>query len=333
MKSSSEPRQPFVSLSYLEHLLQIKRDDLRMLARTSGRYYRPYDLHKKGTNKWRHIDSPQEPLKALQKRINKKILNQRLDLLPDGMTGGISGKSIIENAKVHIGKEAIGVIDIKDCFPSTSNILIHEVWRSNFGCGREIAQILTKLTTFQHRLPQGAPTSSLLCNFALLPVFEEITNYANSNSLNVTIFVDDITISGNKINVVNAIQPIIAVLRKHEYSVRKKKVRILTSGYSQKVTSVTVNSKLSVNRKQIQFIRELILETAKLKGYIPLSTRNHIKGKISFAKQLSKSQAETLEKFADRLLIQPTLQVKISSSDNSRSCNKFRKSHEYITMS
>ena len=156
-----------VSLRYLERLLKIQRTELLQLAETAGRFYNPFDIHKNGSNKWRHIDNPQRTLKDVQRRIHKQILEK--------------GKSIIDNAKLHVNKKCIGIVDIKDCFPSTDNLKIYQVWRNYFGCGTKNASILTKLTTFQHRLPQGAPTSSLLCNYALAPIFIVIKDYVKTN--------------------------------------------------------------------------------------------------------------------------------------------------------
>ena len=328
-KKQSPELRPLVSLSYLEYLLGTKRDRLQKIATSAGSYYQPFDIHKKGTDKWRHIDNPQHPLKTLQKRILKNILNRNIRRLPDGMTGGISGRSIVENAKIHIGKECIGVIDIKNCFPSTNYHQINQVWIDHFGCGYKTANLLTKLTTFQHRLPQGAPTSPLLCNFALAPVFGEIKAVADSAGLDITIFIDYITVSGSKKSITDSIEPIIKILVKHGYAVRKRKVKVITSNYSQKVTGIPVNRKLSIGRGHIQQIRNLILETASLKGYIPSNDYCKIQGKISFAKSVSKTQGVKLGKFAEKMLVHPLMQVGVKKDEASRDCKRFSDNHKY----
>ena len=180
IKTISPSLKPLVSLSNLESLLNLKREELRKIAETVGRHYRPYDLHKNGTSKWRHIDNPNHSLKSVQKRILKNILNKRLHYLPNGMTGGISGKSVVENAKIHVKRDCIGIVDIKDCFPNTNHLKIYNVWKNYFGCGEKTVGILTQLTTFQDRLPQGAPTSPLLCNLSLASIFKEIEIYAKN---------------------------------------------------------------------------------------------------------------------------------------------------------
>lgn len=320
---------PLVSVAELSFLLKNDRKYLREVSEKAGRYYHPFDFHKKGSDKWRHIDNPIEPLKSIQKKILTNILESKLEKLPEGMTGGITGRSIIDNARIHIAQDCIGIIDIKECFPSTSNGLVFALWRQLFGCGNKTAEILTRLTTLQKRLPQGAPTSPLLCNLILLPVFEEIKSYTDSQNLNLSLFVDDITISGDRIKVRNAISVIISILRSHNYSVRKKKVRIVISGHQQKITGTVINRKLSIGRESENEIRRLIIETAELKEYIPANKFNQISGKLSFAKQVSNKRGEKLEKFANRLLVAPILKTEIESDEERRVCKKYKRDHKY----
>ncbi len=318
-----------LSLKYLESLLDCDRIELQQLANTSGRFYKPFDLHKKGTNKWRHIDNPQYPLKGIQKKILKRILNKELCQLPPGMTGGVSGKSIVDNAKVHVGKDCIGIVDIKNCFPNISHNKVHRVWIDCFGCGAKTANILTKLTTFQHRLPQGAPTSPLLCNYVLTPIFNDFKKYSEKTGLDASMFIDDITISGDRKEVEEAIEYIVRVLLKNKYAVKRRKVKVITSGYCQKVTGITVNAKLSINRQQFQEIRNLIIENAKFKDFIPSSKYNKIQGLVSFTKQVSKTQGFKLEEFAELMLIKPVLQTRTKGNDQIRTCKKFSRNHIY----
>jgi len=204
------------------------------------------------------------------------------------------------------------------------------VWRTYFGCGNTTARILTQLTTFQARLPQGAPTSSLLCNFALLPIFRKIDHYASLNNLSFSIFVDDITISGRKADVIKSIKPIIKILKEHDYAVKKKKIKIFASGYSQRTTGINVNKKLSVGRRKLNEIRKLIIESAKLKGYLPSTLINKITGDINFTKQGAPKGGKRLTEVVNKLLIAPIKIVKSESDCNTRTCNDFKRNHKYI---
>lgn len=325
----NDSNQPLLSLKHLEVLLDTPREKLREISENISLHYAPFDTHKKGKPRWRHIDNPDTVLKRIQKKINKYLLTNRSLLLPQEMTGGITGRSINLNASYHIGKECVAVIDINNCFPNISHSKIYKVWINTFNCSTTIASLLTKLTTFERRLPQGAPSSSLLCNFVLLPVFQEIKKIAALNNLDVSIFVDDIIISGSKKNVTHSIQSIIKLLQSEGFSIRKKKMSIATSGHRQKGTGIILNRKISVGRKEINAIRKFIIDVAKNKDFITSSEINTINGKINFANQISKIQGTKLAIFARKLLVAPVINTSTQNSNEYRKCNRIERNHVY----
>lgn len=326
-----DKKQSLLSMNHLEVILNTPRIVMRDLAENTNLHYSPFDMHKKDKPKWRHIDNPHRELKRVQKRINKYLLSDKSLQLPAEMTGGITGRSIIHNASYHIGKECVAIIDINDCFPSISHLKIYKVWANTFGCGTRIASLLTKLTTFEGRLPQGAPSSSLLCNFVLLPVFLKIKNFAVMNHLDVSIFVDDIIISGSKKNVTHSIQPIIRLLQSDGFSISRKKMSITTSGNQQKGTGIILNKKISVGRKEINAIRKFIINLARNKEYLSSSEIDAINGKISFANQVSKQQGAKLTILAKKLLVAPVIETPKHNTNEYRKCNSFEKNHIYQT--
>jgi retron-type reverse transcriptase len=54
------------------------------------------------------------------------------------------------------------------------------------------------LCTYRGELPQGAPTSSILLDFVLFPLDEELTSAAKTDGLNYSRYADDLTISGGR---------------------------------------------------------------------------------------------------------------------------------------
>src|SRR5438046_1585603 len=109
-----------VSLRRLEQILGWDRESLRRFAEHAGRYYRPFDRRRqRGTGKWRHIDNPTDDLKKLQQRIERRILNHVP--LPATMMGAVSGRSIRDNATRHLGQSMVVTLDLRACFPRTSD--------------------------------------------------------------------------------------------------------------------------------------------------------------------------------------------------------------------
>ena len=66
----------------------------------------------------------------------------------------------------------------------------------NNGFSADVASVLTKLTTYKYKLPQGTPTSTALANLAFSAVDKRLSDLCEENNLVYTRFVDDIAISG-----------------------------------------------------------------------------------------------------------------------------------------
>lgn len=318
---------PLKSTGLLECLLRKKRSYLYKIASHAGSSYRPFDrlqIDSNGEKKWRHIDNPTSELKAIQKAINKGILKKAMLNLPAGILGGIAGKSVKDNAIPHTKQEMVITLDLKDCFPRTSHRKVYSVWKNYFGCGRNNARLLTQLTTFQTRLPQGAPTSLAICNLALLPLFRDIEKYASRHNLTFTLYVDDITISGKAIDALQSITPITKLIQKYGYAVKQKKIRIMPANLKQKVTGFLVNNKLTIEASKIEDIRKLILETGRKKT-VSQQEIDSIRGKILHVKNCSPFQGERLERFAEMLLKKPIENIPQNSKEKIRMCKSTEK--------
>src|SRR5690606_34487317 len=144
---------------------------------------------------------------------------------PISMKGGIKGENTVRNAKVHKGQPEILKIDLKDFFPRTTNTKVFSQLREVFKCSTDVASIITKLTTLQRMVPQGAPTSSFITNLAVLPLHNDIAVFCKGHGWNFTMWVDDITVSGK--NLRTGIQKIVDLIHKHGYAVKREKIEII----------------------------------------------------------------------------------------------------------
>jgi hypothetical protein len=156
---------PLVSTRKLSHFVGFEWGALVDLAKTVGRFYEPFDIIRPGSTKRRHIDNPSSQLKAVQSAIQRRLLSYVR--FPEMMFGAIPNRSARDSAAIHVSQPYVVTIDLQDCFPNTNHHKVYGVWARLFGCSAEIAGLLTQLTTFQRRLPQGAPTSALLENLTL----------------------------------------------------------------------------------------------------------------------------------------------------------------------
>lgn len=149
-------------------------------------------LDANGNPKKRIINPSKRRLKVIQKRINKNILSKIK--LPNYAFGAVKGKSNITNAKQHQGKKYKFTTDLKDFFPSISNKSVFQMFLRH-GFSPSVSRILTQLTTYKGRIPQGAPTSSTVANLVFIKTGDILQKLSLNYGLTFTSFVDDMTFS------------------------------------------------------------------------------------------------------------------------------------------
>lgn len=128
---------------------------------------------------------------------------------PGPFHGCVKGRSPHTNAKQHLNKPCVVSLDPANFFPSVTNAMVYQVWRDVFKFGPPVASLLTKLTTHQGHLPQGASTSGFLANLVLLSAGAELVAIAFAKDCAVTFYVDHISISGARA------REVISPLRRH----------------------------------------------------------------------------------------------------------------------
>src|SRR5262249_41023225 len=105
-------------------------------------------------------------------------------------------RSIVTNAKSHVGRAVVLRMDLKDFFTSTSAKRVEQYFRS-IGWDSPCAALLTKLCTHNGSLPQGAPTSPRLSNLVNLKLDGRLNALARKFDATYTRYADDLTFSFN----------------------------------------------------------------------------------------------------------------------------------------
>lgn len=247
---------PLLSRRYLAGLLGETPSTIADLAERAEIFYAPFNQPKRhDPAKTRRIDNPQDPLKAIQRRIKRRIL-ERVPL-PPFIVGGVPGRSATGNAKIHVGRREVVTIDIKDFFPPVKAARVYAMWRQVFRASEFNARLLTSLTTFDDHLPQGSPASNAIANLIALPVACEIRDLCKQRALTFTIYVDDISISGRDAQ--SVVRLVIDKLHAHGFAVSSRKVKVMPRSMTQSVTGSVVNEHLSNDRRKLaELSRRLI---------------------------------------------------------------------------
>ena len=261
--------------------------------------YTSYKIKKKSGG-LRTIESPDETLMAIQKKLNFYLQSYYYHIKPKHVHGfvlnpyrTISVANIVENAKMHVGKKYVLNIDLKDFFSNISANKVKKMFSGKYFIFNDfMTMVLTLLVTYKGKLPTGAPTSPAISNFVCLDLDQSLLEFSNSNGLTYTRFADDLTFSSDEEITDVLLLMIKEVIRLNGFIVNNKKVRIKSSVRQQKVTGIVVNEKVNVDRKYIKQVRAM-LHHLKLEGltaatmkHFGLSDRNQML-ELKFMNRLS----------------------------------------------
>ena len=158
---------------------------------TLGYEYSRFTLPKRRGGE-RTIEAPSDKLKALQRRVLHRLLNP-LPAHP-AATGFVRGRSIVDNARPHVGRGVVINLDLTDFFPTITAERVVALFRAR-GWDVDSAAILSRICTNEGHLPQGAPTSPAISNLVCRKLDERLDRLIQRLKGNYTRYADDMTIS------------------------------------------------------------------------------------------------------------------------------------------
>jgi RNA-directed DNA polymerase len=262
--------------------------------------------------------------KIILKAVNEFLYDKSKSIFPRYVHGYVKGKNVITNAKVHVNKNYIFKIDIKDFFPSIHKGKIIWALKNYLNLNNDVAFLIASLATIKINekefLPQGFPTSPILSNLVLKRVDKRFIGLTKKYKIKYTRYADDITFSSNK-NIFDEkfINEIENILKKDGFKINYEKVKLLKKGYRQSVTGLVVNEKLNVKREYIKILRTLLFYIEKnIKQYGEKegikkaqilfekktnSNKNLLKvieGKLAYLKNVKGEEDSTYKKLKER---------------------------------
>jgi retron-type reverse transcriptase len=204
----------------------------------------------------RQILAPVEDLKEIQRMILRKLLS-RLSA-HDAAHGFEAGRSIVTNAKAHVGRRVVLRMDLKDFFTSTTERRVREYFRA-IGWSTDCADLLTQLCTYKKSLPQGAPTSPRLSNLLNARLDGRLAGAARKHKASYTRYADDLTFSfdDESHGTVNGLIHFVKEIVKDEgYQLHvHAKLKIQRRHDRQRVTGLVVNQRVQLPRATRRWLR------------------------------------------------------------------------------
>lgn len=249
--------------------------------------YRTFDVPKRSGGH-RTIDAPDDATKEIQRRILHRVL-AGLRAHP-AVHGFEEGRSIVTNARPHVGKAVVIGLDIRDFFPETSANRVFDYLRA-VGWSRHVAREIQRLTCHEGGLPQGAPTSPRLSNLVNYRMDARLAGLAESVGADYTRYADDLTFSltaDDRYAVQGVIRVVRKVVRESGYRLNDDKLTVRRRHQRQEVTGLVVNERIHLPRETRRWLRAVehrlrttgscSLTDAELDGWLALTSMVHEQG-------------------------------------------------------
>ncbi|WP_067028991.1 reverse transcriptase family protein [Allomuricauda sp. CP2A] len=286
------------------------------------RYYKRFKLKKKRGG-FRVIQTPENTLKFLHRWILKNILN-RVES-HEKCFGFDKESSIVKNASAHLGQPAILKIDLQRFYDSINEKRIYGVILS-FGYHPNLAVYMAKLltvrpdsyflSTFKKKesslkdklemlnegvLSQGAPTSPKLANLVCRRLDERLNKLALKNQLNYSRYADDITFSGNLVQLEKIKKTVYFIVRDENFYVNYSKTRFIKSGGNFFVTGLSIKDGVvkvpGKKKKEIEHhlyhcLKNGVINHLKSAGVSQRNFKDWLLGNIAFVHAVEKDVAK-----------------------------------------
>lgn len=259
---------------------------------------------KEEKHKIREITYPNDELKKIQKKILQFLQQVKR---PTWLISGEIGKSAVDNAKMHLDDNLnFLMLDIHNFYPNCKREYVYQFFYKKLHVTKDVADILTDLTTYEMTIPTGCPTSQLIAFYAYEDMFFELAEAAHSKGITFTLFVDDMTFSGESSkNVNNLKNNVDIILRKYGHKPKYKKTKKYTPSDYKTVTGtvITPNKILKIPNKQHYEIHQLFNELKRNTSQDQnVQLARKIKGKISAARQIEKHYGHQIYRYCNQII-------------------------------
>ena len=262
-----------------EKMCPISVDDIYKYCNpqnTRIKRYRVFKIRKKHGGH-REISAPCSTLRSILHVLNiylKGIYTPSVSAM-----GFAPGKSVVDNAKMHLGHNYVLNLDLKDFFPSIREARVAaRLQYPPFNFTEKMAKTIAGLCAIRIEdeegkedfvLPQGAPTSPLLTNAICDSMDYKLRRLASKYGLHYSRYADDMTFSSMHSvldlngEVVTKIKEIVC---QQGFTINDTKTRLQKRGRKQEVTGLTVNDRVNVAHQYIHDLR-CILHIWEKYGY------------------------------------------------------------------
>lgn len=257
------PHKPISSIETLARALGVEPKRLESIADRAEDSYSQYELPEKN----RTVFEPKYELKKIQKRINDRIFEKVQ--YPAYLQGGIKAKDkrdYVENAKIHTASNTLISLDIKQFYTNIRADKVFNIYKQFFNFPEDVSEILTKLTTYKERVPQGGCSSSYLANLVFFNSEYRLVSAFRGKGIKYSRLLDDVTLSSSE-NIENEklsklIKTVASMFTKYGLKLNSKKTKVEYRGKADKGFEVTglwvEHNSPKLRKSERRYIRQLV---------------------------------------------------------------------------
>ncbi|MGJ4886740.1 reverse transcriptase domain-containing protein [Bradyrhizobium sp. HKCCYLRH3099] len=275
---------PLADAKALADAMGIALAELRFLAFNrkvaSVNHYQRFTIPKKSGGE-RLISAPMPRLKRAQYWVLDNILGRVP--LHEAAHGFAPERSILTNARNHVGRDVVINLDLKDFFPTLTYVRVKGLFEA-LGYAESVAIPLALLCTEPmvdevtldgerhfiadgpRLLPQGAPTSPAITNLICRKLDRRLAGLARTVGFVYSRYADDMTFSGSgeavkKIGTL--LKAVHGIVEAEGFKVHPDKTRVMRRSARQEVTGLTVNEAVAVPRDLMRRFRAVLQQVER----------------------------------------------------------------------
>jgi hypothetical protein len=219
-------------------------------------------LDQKNPNKARTIEKPNYKLDRIHSRIASLLCRIKT---PDYVHSGVKKRSHVSNAKSHLADINTFTTDIKSFFPSTLETKVFTFFYLTMSCAPDVSRLLARLCTCNGHVPTGSRISMPLAYWANSNMFQELNELSVAHGVVMTVYVDDISFSGDSVNKL-FIDTVEKIIVRHDHIMHPKKSKLYRKGTTKIITGVAIRNEIPLAKNEQH--KSLYQDIELLKGFV-----------------------------------------------------------------
>lgn len=270
------------SKNRLSHLLGCELAALKQLV--SDKNYNCF-IENNG-KKPREIQQPTFSLDRVHTRIASLLCRIRT---VDYLHSGKKHHSHITNAKAHLQQSPVITTDIKAFYESTKKRNVFIFFSRKLKCSPDVSNLLAEICTYNDHIPTGSRISMPLAYWSNERMFNELKALSASKDITMTILVDDLTFSGDKVNK-RVLSQIKKIIRRYNHTPHKDKTRLYPKNSIKVITGTAIKDgeMLICNKHHKSIFQDLSIWEASKDGQRIDSLVNRLSGRLEAQSMIDK---------------------------------------------